>query len=130
MSCLCISYNLWKCVLKHSSFCRDDGSISTPLFFMLTFCLLFQNSMNLPPDKARLLRQYDNEKKWELICDQVDTNLSYEAVCHNLCIGHPLFNAAACKTPTDYSMYVKFLLIHDFIAFLLCSPGQVGYAAG
>uniref|UniRef100_A0A3P9IPV5 Formin like 2 n=1 Tax=Oryzias latipes TaxID=8090 RepID=A0A3P9IPV5_ORYLA len=37
---------------------------------MLTFCLLFQNSMNLPPDKARLLRQYDNEKKWELICDQ------------------------------------------------------------
>uniref|UniRef100_A0A665XAS2 Formin-like 3 n=1 Tax=Echeneis naucrates TaxID=173247 RepID=A0A665XAS2_ECHNA len=29
-----------------------------------------QNSMNLPPDKARLLRQYDNEKKWDLICDQ------------------------------------------------------------
>uniref|UniRef100_S4RZZ7 Formin like 2 n=1 Tax=Petromyzon marinus TaxID=7757 RepID=S4RZZ7_PETMA len=28
------------------------------------------NSMNLPPDKARLLRQYDAEKKWELICDQ------------------------------------------------------------
>ncbi|XP_054888094.1 formin-like protein 2 isoform X3 [Poeciliopsis prolifica] len=28
------------------------------------------SSMNLPPDKARLLRQYDNEKKWELICDQ------------------------------------------------------------
>ncbi|XP_078192862.1 formin-like protein 3 isoform X21 [Callithrix jacchus] len=26
--------------------------------------------MNLPPDKARLLRQYDNEKKWDLICDQ------------------------------------------------------------
>uniref|UniRef100_A0A8C8RWH2 Formin like 3 n=1 Tax=Pelusios castaneus TaxID=367368 RepID=A0A8C8RWH2_9SAUR len=28
------------------------------------------HSMNLPPDKARLLRQYDNEKKWDLICDQ------------------------------------------------------------
>ncbi|XP_043938130.1 formin-like protein 3 [Protopterus annectens] len=28
------------------------------------------NSMNLPPDKARLLRQYDSEKKWDLICDQ------------------------------------------------------------
>ncbi|XP_067825184.1 formin-like protein 1 isoform X2 [Heptranchias perlo] len=26
--------------------------------------------MNLPPDKAKLLSQYDNEKKWELICDQ------------------------------------------------------------
>ncbi|KAK1794816.1 hypothetical protein P4O66_010028, partial [Electrophorus voltai] len=28
------------------------------------------NSMNLPPDKVKLLCQYDNEKKWELICDQ------------------------------------------------------------
>lgn len=27
--------------------------------------------MNLPPDKVQLLSQYDNEKKWELICDQV-----------------------------------------------------------
>ncbi|KAM6905547.1 formin-like protein 1 [Xenentodon cancila] len=26
--------------------------------------------MNLPPDKLKLLSQYDNEKKWELICDQ------------------------------------------------------------
>uniref|UniRef100_A0A3Q1ENZ3 Formin-like 2a n=1 Tax=Acanthochromis polyacanthus TaxID=80966 RepID=A0A3Q1ENZ3_9TELE len=33
-------------------------------------CEEWKNSMNLPPDKARLLRQYDNEKKWELICDQ------------------------------------------------------------
>ncbi|KAM9072794.1 formin-like protein 3 isoform 3-T3 [Megaptera novaeangliae] len=31
---------------------------------------LVLSSMNLPPDKARLLRQYDNEKKWDLICDQ------------------------------------------------------------
>ncbi|KAM8990377.1 formin-like protein 3 isoform 2-T2 [Ara ararauna] len=36
----------------------------------VTFPLLPQSSMNLPPDKARLLRQYDNEKKWDLICDQ------------------------------------------------------------
>lgn len=27
--------------------------------------------MNLPPDKLMLLSQYDNEKKWELVCDQV-----------------------------------------------------------
>ncbi|XP_071240703.1 formin-like protein 1 [Salvelinus alpinus] len=26
--------------------------------------------MNLPPDKLKLLSQYDNDKKWELICDQ------------------------------------------------------------
>lgn len=27
--------------------------------------------MDLPPDKAKLLRNYDNEKKWNIICDQV-----------------------------------------------------------
>uniref|UniRef100_A0A8C1TUB4 Formin-like 2a n=1 Tax=Cyprinus carpio TaxID=7962 RepID=A0A8C1TUB4_CYPCA len=37
---------------------------------LLKLHILHTNSMNLPPDKARLLRQYDNEKKWELICDQ------------------------------------------------------------
>ncbi|XP_057673867.1 formin-like protein 1 isoform X2 [Corythoichthys intestinalis] len=26
--------------------------------------------MNLPPDKLQLLNQYDNDKKWELVCDQ------------------------------------------------------------
>uniref|UniRef100_A0A7N6AGU8 Formin-like 1a n=1 Tax=Anabas testudineus TaxID=64144 RepID=A0A7N6AGU8_ANATE len=26
--------------------------------------------MNLPPDKLKLLSQYDNDKKWELVCDQ------------------------------------------------------------
>uniref|UniRef100_A0A8C7PQ53 Formin-like 1a n=1 Tax=Oncorhynchus mykiss TaxID=8022 RepID=A0A8C7PQ53_ONCMY len=29
-----------------------------------------QGYMNLPPDKLKLLSQYDNDKKWELICDQ------------------------------------------------------------
>ncbi|KGL72332.1 Formin-like 1, partial [Tinamus guttatus] len=29
-----------------------------------------QSSMNLPPDKMKLLSQYDDEKKWELVCDQ------------------------------------------------------------
>ncbi|XP_052770325.1 formin-like protein isoform X2 [Mya arenaria] len=28
------------------------------------------NSMDLPPDKAKLLKNYDDEKKWELVCDQ------------------------------------------------------------
>lgn len=40
---------------------------------MMETKLVFQNSMNLPPDKVRLLRSYDNDKKWELICDQVGT---------------------------------------------------------
>lgn len=32
---------------------------------------LLQSYMNLPPDKLKLLSQYDNDKKWELVCDQV-----------------------------------------------------------
>ncbi|XP_062234892.1 formin-like protein 1 isoform X2 [Platichthys flesus] len=28
------------------------------------------NTMNLPPDKVKILSQYDHEKKWDLICDQ------------------------------------------------------------
>ena len=27
--------------------------------------------MDLPPDKAKVLKNYDDEKKWDLICDQV-----------------------------------------------------------
>lgn len=27
--------------------------------------------MDLPPDKAKLLKNYDYEKKWDIICDQV-----------------------------------------------------------
>jgi hypothetical protein len=27
--------------------------------------------MDLPMDKAKLLKQYDLEKKWDMICDQV-----------------------------------------------------------
>lgn len=26
--------------------------------------------MDLPPDKAKLLKQYDDMKKWDMICDQ------------------------------------------------------------
>lgn len=33
-----------------------------------------QQSMDLPPDKAKLLKNYDNEKKWDIICDQVRRN--------------------------------------------------------
>ena len=32
--------------------------------------------MDLPPDKAKLLKQYDNEKKWDIICDQVSIHVS------------------------------------------------------
>uniref|UniRef100_A0A8C5WFK2 Formin-like protein 1 n=1 Tax=Leptobrachium leishanense TaxID=445787 RepID=A0A8C5WFK2_9ANUR len=28
------------------------------------------NTMNLPPDKLNVLRNYDQDKKWELVCDQ------------------------------------------------------------
>ena len=31
--------------------------------------------MDLPPDKAKLLKNYDDEKKWDIICDQVNVYL-------------------------------------------------------
>lgn len=31
--------------------------------------------MDLPPDKAKLLKSYDYEKKWDIICDQVRIEL-------------------------------------------------------
>lgn len=40
---------------------------------MTVFFFMFQASMDLPPDKAKLLKQYDNEKKWDIICDQVSS---------------------------------------------------------
>ena len=33
--------------------------------------------MDLPPDKAKLLKQYDNEKKWDIICDQVSISVTF-----------------------------------------------------
>lgn len=60
--------NSWTFLSRHHV--TDDGSLSA-VQLTVNSLSLFQNSMNLPPDKARLLRQYDNEKKWELICDQV-----------------------------------------------------------
>ena len=27
--------------------------------------------MDLPPDKAKVLKSYDDDKKWDLVCDQV-----------------------------------------------------------
>uniref|UniRef100_A0A8C2FNK6 Formin-like 1a n=1 Tax=Cyprinus carpio TaxID=7962 RepID=A0A8C2FNK6_CYPCA len=38
--------------------------------FLSVLTLILASSMNLPPDKMKLLSQYDNEKKWELVCDQ------------------------------------------------------------
>lgn len=42
---------------------------------ILIVLFLFQNSMDLPPDKAKLLKNYDDEKKWDIICDQVTITL-------------------------------------------------------
>lgn len=48
---------------------------SAPNKYFLYFS--FQQSMDLPPDKAKLLRSYDLDKKWDLICDQVSNHSSY-----------------------------------------------------
>uniref|UniRef100_A0A665VHQ8 Formin-like protein 1 n=1 Tax=Echeneis naucrates TaxID=173247 RepID=A0A665VHQ8_ECHNA len=46
------------------------GSLQFFLTGLNFFFLFSQNTMNLPPDKVKILSQYDNEKKWDLICDQ------------------------------------------------------------
>lgn len=38
--------------------------------------------MDLPPDKAKLLKNYDNEKKWDIICDQVSLECLFLAFFH------------------------------------------------
>uniref|UniRef100_A0A7N6B076 Formin-like 2a n=1 Tax=Anabas testudineus TaxID=64144 RepID=A0A7N6B076_ANATE len=59
-------------LLQYTKLKKTKKQSIAPKFSLSDFFSFFflQNSMNLPPDKARLLRQYDNEKKWELICDQ------------------------------------------------------------
>ena len=71
--------------------------------------LVFQNSMNLPPDKARLLRQYDNEKKWDLICDQVHPIHCYRVIelsCYRVVETLSVINALFLKSPMKCEMYV------------------------
>ena len=41
-----------------------------------TLFLLFQAKLDLPIDKERAMRQFDDEKKWDIVCDQVG--------CHGL----------------------------------------------
>lgn len=57
---------------------KSKVAVAFPLFFTLKVCYSFRNcytflqaSMDLPPDKAKLLKNYDSEKKWDIICDQV-----------------------------------------------------------
>lgn len=47
------------------------------MYLNLFITYVLQASMNLPADKARLLKQYDDEKKWDLICDQVSSMILY-----------------------------------------------------
>lgn len=39
--------------------------------------------MDLPPDKAKLLKGYDDDKKWDLICDQVSIVMYVRGDCMN-----------------------------------------------
>lgn len=58
---------------KRDFFFSPRTHLHINLRYLLTFGFLcvFQSCMNLPPDKLKLLSQCDNEKKWELVCDEV-----------------------------------------------------------
>ena len=49
--------------------------------------------MDLPPDKAKVLKGYDDERKWEIVCDQVCTDL-----CH---VFYELANVFKPQTKND-----------------------------
>jgi len=36
--------------------------------------------MDLPPDKVKVLNSYDDDKKWNIICEQVIVVLFHEAL--------------------------------------------------
>lgn len=74
--------------------------------------------MNLPPDKARLLRQYDNEKKWDLICDQVRSwtqkLLNLRCDCTHTCPNNPLYTNTVTSTNTHYYAHTVVCLQERF----------------
>ena len=45
--------------------------------------------MDLPPDKAKFLKQYDDEKKWDIICDQVRQTRSCIVIFLSFCFSSP-----------------------------------------
>ncbi|OQR79404.1 formin protein-like [Tropilaelaps mercedesae] len=47
-----------------------NGYRSHGVVCLFSWSLQLQNLMDLPPDKAKLLRSYDHQKKWEIVCDQ------------------------------------------------------------
>uniref|UniRef100_A0A7N5ZY41 Formin-like 1a n=1 Tax=Anabas testudineus TaxID=64144 RepID=A0A7N5ZY41_ANATE len=69
------SHLSWGTTFKHVTVqvkvkeCGLGSYMSTPSKSELTFAKEL-SYMNLPPDKLKLLSQYDNDKKWELVCDQ------------------------------------------------------------
>lgn len=76
--------------------------------------------MDLPPDKAKLLKQYDNEKKWDIICDQV--SILYIHCAHNIlyCKQH-CANAVYNKTML-YFMYINTHVIFQIYKYTFLLP--------
>lgn len=64
--------------------------------------------MDLPPDKAKLLKQYDDKRKWEIVCDQVINYLitffSLFAIynCLNSCISKLKELVQVRESPKSY----------------------------
>jgi len=47
--------------------------------------------MDLPPDKVKVLKSYDDDKKWDMICDQVCAVLLHDSNLLNIVIYCQLF---------------------------------------
>uniref|UniRef100_A0A669QR87 Formin like 3 n=1 Tax=Phasianus colchicus TaxID=9054 RepID=A0A669QR87_PHACC len=78
------------------------------------------SSMNLPPDKARLLRQYDNEKKWDLICDQERFQVkspphAYIQKLQSCYFRGPVFGGGAIGVPPPLSSVSPYRWVREFL---------------
>lgn len=85
--------------------------------------------MNLPPDKVRLLRSYDNEKKWELICDQVGALQKVSNVCTFLATTAAIskcFHKTENEEEADSVNLINVTNLHQISLFCLVSARSFG----
>lgn len=113
--------------------------LSTTIYYHLCMAvnclhlfLLVQASMDLPPDKAKLLRNYDDEKKWDMICDQVSRLHNFRFMC--VAIAKNCLNrfSPPCSSPARGRTHVCVFIISHFLfmanaKFLQIKCGQPHY---
>lgn len=78
--------------------------------------------MDLPPDKERAMKLFDDEKKWDIICDQVRTPvyllISSTCSCFQLSPTHHRPIATAIELLCTWLPVATSILICDIVGYL------------